>query len=461
MSTSAFDNLITTDELIELTERGEIDTVLVVFPDMQGRLVGKRVVARFFVDELSHNGGTVEACTYLLAVDVEMDVLPGFRFANWDTGYGDMACRPDLSTLRRVPWLDATAMVLCDLFHPDGSPVEESPRRILRRQIERAANAGFTVKAGTELEFFLSEDTYQQAAAKHYRDLTRSGDYILDYHLLQTTKDEWFLRDVRNAMYDAGIPVEFSKGEAGVGQHELNIRYDEALRCADHHVIYKNGIKEMAALSGVSVTFMAKPDIGDAGSSCHIHSSIWDTAGERSLTAGDGAHGFSPEFAGWVGGIAATAAELCWLGAPYLNSYRRYQPGSWAPTGIGWGVDNRTLGLRIVGHGQGLRVENRIPGADCNPYLAVAGVIAGGLHGIESGLDAGEPYVGNGYEATDVDRIPHTLPDAIEAFRHSAVARNAFGEEVHWHLVHMAEAEWTAFNRTVTDWELRRGYEQL
>jgi len=452
--------MLTIDALTELATAGEIDTVLVVFVDMQGRFMGKRVQADFFLREIPNNGGMVEACNYLLAVDVDMTVLEGFKFANWEQGYGDFECRPDLSTLRRVPWLDKTALVICDLYNPDGTPVEVSPRRILQRQIERAAAMGFVVKCGTELEFFLYDDTYGEAWEKNFRDLKKSSNYILDYHILQTTKDEWLIRDIRNAMCAAGIPMEFSKGEAGLGQHELNIRYDEALSCADHHTIYKNGAKEMAALRGCSITFMAKPSIDDVGSSCHIHSSLWSADGATSLMAGDGPHSLSPTFDGWMGGLQATAAEFAYLWAPFVNSYKRYQPGSWAPTAIGWGLDNRTLGLRVVGHGQGMRVESRIPGADCNPYLALAGTIAGGLYGIENGLKAGEPYSGNGYES-ELPRIPHTLVDSIARFERSEIARSAFGEDVHWHLTHMAEAEWSAFNGAVTDWELRRGFERL
>jgi glutamine synthetase len=451
--------MITTDQLGDLVSDGLVDTVLVVFPDLQGRLMGKRVLADHFLGELGERGGSVEACDYLLAVDVDMTVLEGFRFANWESGYGDFECRPDLTTLRLVPWLERTALVVCDLFDADGNPVEVSPRRILQRQVARAEAMGFTVKCGTELEFFLFDETYEEAWDKDFRDLRPSSRYILDYHVLRTTRDEWLIRDLRNAMAGAGIPVEFSKGEAGRGQHELNIRYADALVCADHHTIYKNGAKEMASAGGCSVTFMAKPTADDAGSSCHIHSSLWGADGSSAMP-GEGPHGMSDAFRGWLGGLAATAAELslCW--APYVNSYKRYQPDSWAPTAIGWGLDNRTLGLRVVGHGQGMRVESRIPGADCNPYLALAATIAGGLLGIESGLDCGDPYVGNGYTA-DLPRIPHTLVDAIAAFRGSDVARDAFGEDVHFHLTHLAEAEWAAFSGAVTNWELQRGFERL
>lgn len=452
--------MLSVDQLAGLVEEGSIDTVLVVFPDLQGRFLGKRVRADHFLAELPRSGGEVEACNYLLAVDVDMTVLEGFRYANWDRGYGDFVCRPDLSTLRRVPWLEATALVICDLFEQDGSPVEVSPRRILQRQIERAAAAGYVVRCGTELEFFLFEESYRTAWQRGFRDLTPSSDYILDYHILQTTRDEWFLRDVRNAMAGAGLPVEFSKGEAGLGQHELNIRYADALTCADHHSIYKNGIKEMAVLRDCSVTFMAKPSMDDVGSSCHIHSSLWSLEGDRSLMADETGYDLSPLFRAWLGGLVDTAAELTWCWAPYVNSYKRYQPGSWAPTAIGWGRDNRTLGLRLVGHGTGMRVESRIPGADCNPYLALAATIAGGLHGIEAGLDPGEPHVGNGY-TSDLPRIPHSLVEAIDAFANSEVARDAFGDEVHWHLTHLARQEWETFCGTVTDWELRRGFERL
>lgn len=452
--------MLTVDQLSGLVDSGEVDTVLVVFPDLQGRLLGKRVRAGHFLDELPRSGGAVEACNYLLAVDVDMTVLEGFRYANWDRGYGDFVCRPDLSTLRLVPWLAGTALVMCDLEEPDGSPVEVSPRRILRRQIERAEAAGYRIRCGTELEFFLFEESYRTAWRRGFRDLTPSSDYILDYHVLQTTRDEWFLREVRNAMAGAGLPVEFSKGEAGLGQHEINFRYADALACADHHTIYKNGIKEMAALRGCSVTFMAKPSIDDVGSSCHVHSSVWSADGATSLMPDETGHDLSPLFRNWLGGLVDTAAEFSWCWAPYVNSYKRYQSGSWAPTAIGWGRDNRTLGLRVVGHGPGMRVESRIPGADCNPYLALAATIAGGLHGIEAELDPGEPYVGNGY-TSDLPRIPRSLPEAIDRFRHSEVAADAFGEEVHWHLTHLATEEWEAFCASVTDWELRRGFERL
>lgn len=452
--------MLSIERLTELHQTGEIDTVLVVFPDMQGRFMGKRVIADFFLAEVPTTGGTVEACNYLLAVDVDMTVLDGFRFASWESGYGDFACRPDLSTLCLVPWLEKTAMVICDLFNGDGTPVEVAPRTILRHQLDAAADKGYVVKAGTELEFFLFEDSMEQAWDKGFKDLTPSSRYVIDYHILHTTKDEWLIRKIRNDMSAAGLPVEFSKGEAGRGQHELNLRYDEAMVMADNHSIYKNGTKEIAALAGRALTFMAKYSFDDAGSSCHIHSSLWDAATDRSLMADDSGSAMSNTFRWWMGGLLATAADfaICW--APYVNSYKRFQPGSWAPTAIAWGDDNRTLGFRVVGHGQAMRVESRVPGADANPYLALAATVAGGLYGIEHRIEPGDPYVGNGYES-DLARIPHTLVDAITAFEHSEIAREAFGEEVHFHLLHLARQEWSEFNRTVTDWELRRNFERL
>ena len=452
--------MLTIDRLRELHDLGEIDTVLVVFPDMQGRFMGKRVISSFFLSEVHNNGGAIEACDYLLAVDVDMKVLDGFRFTSWETGYGDFVCRPDLSTLHLVPWLEKTALVIGDLVDHDGAPIEVSPRAILQRQLGLAADQGYTVKAGTELEFFLFQESMEQAWKQDFKGLTPSSPYVIDYHILQTSKDEWLIRKIRNDMAAAGIPVENSKGEAGLGQHELNLRYAEALVMADNHTIYKNGAKEIAALAGKAITFMAKHHIDEVGSSCHIHSSLWDTATDRSLMPDESGHGLSDTFRWYLGGLLATAAEfaLCW--APFVNSYKRYQPGSWAPTAIGWGTDNRTLGFRVVGHGQGMRVESRVPGADCNPYIALAATVAGGLYGIDNKIEPGDVFAGNGYES-DLPRIPHTLVDAIAAWENSEIAKAAFGDDVHFHLLHMARQEWLEFNNHVTDWELRRNFERL
>jgi glutamine synthetase len=450
-------------ELEQLVERDAIDTVLVVFPDLQGRLVGKRVTGRWFVGHLLHGDGVIHACNYLMAVDVEMTPLPGYRFANWDQGYGDFAAVPDLTTLRRIPWLDKTALVLCDLEdEATGEPVDVSPRRILRRQVERAAAMGFTVKCGSELEFFLFKDSFEEAAAKRYQGLEPHSPYNEDYHILQTTKDEYLIRQIRNGMDGAGIPVEFSKGEAGVGQHEINLEYADALEMADRHAIYKNGVKEIAALNGRAVTFMAKWSMADVGSSCHIHASLWDADGTTSLTCDDDdPDHLSQTYRWFLGGMLATARELAWLSAPYVNSYKRYQPDSWAPTAIVWGHDNRTCGLRMVGRGPALRVESRLPGADANPYLAFAATIAGGLHGVEHHIEPPPPFQTNAYTATEVERVPSTLVEAIEALEGSTMAIAAFGEEVHAHLVNTARQEWAAFNRAVTDWELRRNFERI
>lgn len=447
-------------ELADLISTGEIDTVLVTFPDLQGRLMGKRVTGHFFLDQVVHDG--IEACDYLLAIDVDMTPLPGYRFANWDLGYGDFQCRIDPSTLRLVPWLEKTALVLCDLFDEEtGQPVEVAPRQILRRQVERAATLGYRVMGGSELEFLLFREPYEEAAARGYGDLTPHSPYIEDYHILQTTRDEYLIRQIRNAMDGAGIPVEFSKGEAEAGQHEINLRYSDVLTMADRHAIYKNGAKEIASLNGRSLTFMAKYRIDRAGSSCHLHSSVWNADATESLMwDGDAAHHLSPVFRGWLGGLVATGYELAWMFAPTVNSYKRYQPESWAPTALAWGRDNRTCGFRLVGHGASFRVESRIPGADCNPYLAFAATIAAGLHGIEHGVEPPPIFEGNAYEATDVPRVPHSIVDAIEALEKSEVAREAFGDDVHHHLINTAQQEWHAFNHTVTDWERVRNFEQ-
>ena len=447
-------------ELEQLVANGDVDTVLVAFPDLQGRLVGKRVTGHFFVEHVLADG--VEMCNYLLAVDVDMTPLPGYRFADWGQGYGDVVCQPDLSTLRRIPWLPATALVICDLFDAAGAPVEVAPRQILRRQLERAALHGYAVKCGTELEFYLFKESYSAGAASRYRDLTPHSDWIEDYHILQTTRDEYLIRQIRNGMDGADIPVEFSKGEAGRGQHEINLRYADALVMADRHTVYKNGAKEIAALNDRALTFMAKYSMDECGSSCHVHSSLWSSNGANALDADDGAEdGMSDAFRHYLGGLVSYSRELAWCFAPYVNSYKRYMPGSWAPTAVVWGRDNRTCGLRLVGHGAGLRVESRIPGADCNPYLAIAATIAAGLAGVEGSLDPGPEFVGNAYEASDVARIPSTLVEAIGLLEGSELAVKAFGADVHYHLVNTAKQEWAMFNTVVTDWELIRNFERI
>ena len=448
-------------DLRSMVESGAVDTVLVVFPDQQGRLVGKRVMGQYFLDVVAE--GSMEACNYLLAVDVDMTPLPGYQAFNWDQGYGDLSAVPDLETLRLVPWLERTALVLCDVVdEQDRTPIDVAPRSILKAQEARAAALGLTVNIGAELEFFLFKDSYAEAAAKRYHGLVPHSDVIEDYHILQTTRDEYLIRDIRNGLQGAGVPVEFSKGEAGKGQHEINLVYATACEMADRNTIYKNGAKEIAESHGRSLTFMAKYAMDEVGSSCHIHSSLWDADGAHSLMWDDDApHHLSDTFRHWLGGLVHCSRELSLLFAPTVNSYKRFQPDSWAPTAVAWGLDNRTCGLRLVGHGQGYRVESRIPGADVNSYHAFAGVIAAGLWGIEHELDPGEPFVGNAYVDPDVAHIPSTLVEAIELFRGSEVARHAFGEEVHHHILNTAEQEWGAFNRAVTDWELQRNFEQL
>jgi glutamine synthetase len=439
---------------------GSIDTVVIAFPDMHGRPVGKRVTADFFASHAAHHG--IEACEYLLAVDVDMNPLPGYRFANWDTGYGDVVCHPDFATARRIPWLEGTAWVIADLSDGSGAPVEVAPRQILRRQLDRAAERGLRVLAATELEFYLFRDSYEEAATKGWRGLVPHTSTIEDYQLLQTSREEYILRRIRNEMTAAGIPVEFSKGEAGRGQHEVNVTYDEALVTADRHLVFKNGIKEIAAQEGRAATFMAKWTMDDTGSSCHVHTSLWDAASGDSLMA-DASHptGLSVVGRRWLAGQLAAARELAWCAAPTVNSYRRYVPGSWAPTAVVWGDDNRTCGFRVVGTGAGRRVESRVPGADVNPYLALAAAVAAGLYGIDHELELGASYDRNAYEAVDVPRIPSTLVEAIDELRGSDVAVEAFGADVHHHLLNTAVQEWEASNRHVSDWELARNFERI
>jgi glutamine synthetase len=449
----------------DLVGRDEIDTILMVFPDQQGRFMGKRLTGRYFVDDVLEGGeGMIHGCNYLLAVDMEMEPIPGYAYANWDTGYGDLAMKPDLSTMRLVPWLDKTALVICDVFDEEtGEAVEVAPRQILRRQVERAKAAGYTVKCGSELEFYLFKDSFEDAAGKHYRDLQPHSDYIMDYHILQTTKDEYMIRQFRNHMDNAGVPVEFSKGEFGRGQQEINLRYADALEMADRHTIYKNGVKEIAALNGRAVTFMAKWSMQEAGSSCHLHSSVWNEDGSRSLMWDEGKpHHMSDLFRHYLGGLMSTARELAWMFAPSVNSYKRYQAGSWAPTAIAWGHDNRTCGFRLVGEHAGLRIESRIPGADANPYYAFAATIAAGLHGIEHGVEPPDMFRGNAYEAKDVPRVPTSLHEAIAEFERSEVGRKAFGDFVFEHLLNTARQEQIIFdNNAVTDWELARYFERI
>ena len=444
--------------LEQLVGTGEVDTVVVAFADMQGRLVGKRVAAGLFVDEIAAHGA--ECCTYLLAVDVEMNTVAGYSMSGWNTGYGDMVMTPDLSTLRRIPWLPGTALVIADLGWADGRPVTVAPRAVLRRQLDRLAGRGWVADVATELEFLVFDDTYRQAWAGGYRELTPASDYNIDYALLASSRMEPLLRDIRQGMQGAGLRFEAVKGECNRGQQEIGFRYDEAQVTCDNHAVYKNGAKEIADRHGRSLTFMAKYDERE-GNSCHIHLSLRAADGATVFHDDARPHAMSATFGGFIAGLLDTLRELTLFHAPNINSYKRFADGSFAPTAVAWGLDNRTCALRVVGHGRNIRVECRVPGGDVNPYLAVAALIAGGLHGFDQGLQPPEPFAGNAYEATGVQRLPATLAEAAELFEGSALAREAFGDDVVAHYVNNARVEVAAFNAAVTDWERVRGFERL
>jgi glutamine synthetase len=447
-----------------LVRRGDIDTVLTVFPDGYGRLLGKRLTARHFLGHALDEG--VHACIYLFTVDMEMEPLPGFTLTSWERGYGDMKLVPDLATLRPIPWLPKTALVFCDVYSEAGEPVEEAPRWVLKRQIARAAEQGYVVKTAAELELYCFRETFEEARARRYQNLTPVSTYLEDYHILQTTKEEPLVRAIRNGMEGAGVPVETSKGEWGRGQEEINLVYAEALEMADRTALYKHGAKEIAHLQGCSLTFMAKYDMAAAGSSFHLHSSVWDRSGRRPLFAPNGKGPASRQplptlFGHWLAGQLALARELAYFYAPGVNSYKRYQAGSFAPTRIVAGRDNRTCGFRLCGEGAGFRVENRIPGADANPYLAFAATIAAGLHGVGNKLKAPRLYEGNAYEDATLPQVPKTLREAIGELERSKAARAAFGDRVVDHYLHAARLEQQAFDQAVTDWELMRNFERI
>ena len=446
--------LLSAEALRAAIEDAEIDTVVLAFTDMQGRLQGKRLHARYFLDEVLDHG--TEGCNYLLAVDVEMNTVPGYAISSWEKGYGDMIFALDLDTIRRLTHLPGTVLIQCDLTWLDGEPVEQSPRRILQRQVDRAAGAGYRAFAGTELEFIVFEDTYEQAWDAGYTALTPANQYNVDYSILGTTRVEPLLRDLRNVMYDAGLTVESAKGECNFGQHEVAFRFAEVLTTADNHSVYKNTAKEIADQHARSLTFMAKYDERE-GNSCHIHLSLRGLDGE--LVFADG-HDRSPLYDQFVAGVLTTMYEFTLLYAPNINSYKRFVDGSFAPTTIAWGTDNRTCAVRLVGHGAGMRMENRVPGGDVNPYLAIAGMLAGGLYGIAEGLELEPELVGNAYESGR-PTVPRTLREARDAFDRSSVARAALGDAVVDHYVHAADTELAAFGAAVTDWERRRGFERL
>lgn len=444
------------DELEELVSAGVIDTVVVAFTDMQGRLVGKRCTSRFFLDAAREEW---HACDYLLTVDIEMEPVPGFKASSWDKGYGDFVIKPDLGTMRRIPWLPGTALVLGDVCDHHGHELAHSPRAILKRQLARLKQQGLTAMMASELEFYVFDEDFRAARDKRYHDLRTAGWYIEDYHVLETTKREPLMRAIRNGMEEAGIPVQESKGEWGPGQEELNIVYAEALEMADRHVVYKNGVKEIAHLQGKSLTFMAKWRKDLAGNSCHIHSSLWN--GDTPLFAGsDDAEGVSPMFRHYLAGQLAHAAELTPFLAPYVNSYKRFQAGSFAPTNIVWSRDNRTAGFRVLGHGKGTRVECRIPGADVNPYLAYAALLAAGMAGMEEKLELGKPFSGDAYKSSQVPSVPRSLRDALERLEGSTMLRAALGDEVVEHYLHAGRWEQSQYDAAVTDWELIRYFER-
>jgi glutamine synthetase len=444
--------------LREAVAAGTVDTVILAMTDMQGRLQGKRLHARFFLDEVLAHG--TEACNYLLAVDTEMNTVSGYALSSWEDGYGDFALVPDLATLRPVPWQPGTVLLLADVAHvASGRPVTESPRQVLRRQLERVAEHGWTCYVGTELEFIVFEGSYEQAWDGGYRGLVPANRYNVDYSILGTGRIEPVLRDIVNSMAAAGLRPESAKGECNPGQHEIAFRYADALTTADQHVVYKTGAKQIAAGHGYSLTFMAKVNEKE-GNSCHIHCSFRSADGEP-VMAGDGPHGLSETGARILAGMQAGLRELTLFLAPTINSYKRYVPGSFAPTAIAWGPDNRTCALRLVGHGPSLRVECRVPGGDVNPYLAVAALAACALDGVERGLELPAPVTGNAYALTGVDRVPATLAEAASLWAGSGLARRAFGKEVADHYANMARVELEAYQAAITDWELRRYFERI
>jgi glutamine synthetase len=436
---------------------GAVDTVIVAFCDMQGRLIGKRVSARLFVEDVAEHGA--ECCNYLLAVDVDMNTVDGYAISSWETGYGDMVMTPDFTTLRLLPWLPGTAMVMADLSWTDGRPVTQAPRSILNRQIDRLAARGLVPYVGTELEFMVFDDSFRAAWQAGYRGLTPATDYNVDYAMHASTRMEPLLRDIRNGMDGAGMYCEGVKGECNLGQQEIGFRYDHARVTCDNHTIYKNGAKEIADQHAKSLTFMAKYDERE-GNSCHIHISLRGDDGAAVFADSDDELGMSAMFRSFIAGQLATMRELTLFYAPNINSYKRYVDGSFAPTAVAWGIDNRTCAMRVVGHGHGLRVECRAPGGDVNQYLAVAALIAGGLHGIEQELELPEALQGNAY-TSGAQRLPTTLAEAVELLDNSQVARAAFGDDVIDHYLNNARVELKAFNAAVTDWERVRGFERL
>ncbi|HUW15872.1 MAG TPA: glutamine synthetase family protein [Actinomycetes bacterium] len=454
--------LLTVDDLRAHIDLGQVDTVLVAITDMQGRLQGKRLAARYFLDEVVQHG--TEGCNYLLAVDVDMNTVDGYAMSSWETGYGDFVMAPDFTTLRTVPWHPGTALVLADVKWEDGSDVLPSPRQILRRQLDRLSELGLKALVGTELEFIVFRDSYEQAWDKNYRDLVPANQYNVDYSMMGTARIEPLLRRIRTSMDAAGLYVESAKGECNFGQHEIAFRYDDALTTCDNHVIYKTGAKEIAAQESTALTFMAKYDERE-GNSCHIHISVRGNGGAHPddamvMADHDDPMGMSPLARSFIAGQFAHMRELTLLSALNINSYKRFVPGSFAPTTVAWGRDNRTCAIRLVGHGASLRMENRVPGGDINPYLATAGLVAAGIDGMERGLTLEEPLAGNAY-SSDLPKVPHTMDAALALWESSDFTHATFGDEVVDHYANMARVELASFGSTVTDWERRRNFERF
>jgi glutamine synthetase len=462
MGTEKVKGMIDLEHLKVLVNQGDVETVITAFPDMYGRLIGKRISGQYFLDTVTTHG--MHACNYLMACDMEMDPVPGYQYASWDKGYGDFRCLPDFRTLRLASWLDKTALVLCDLYNEDKKQaVEIAPRQILRRQIDRAKTKGFIPMGASELELFIFKETFESAKKKAFHGLETYGWYIEDYHILQGTKEEELVGTIRHHMGQSGVPVEFSKGEWGPGQHEINFRYSDLMEMADRHIIYKHAAKEIAHQQNLALTFMAKWDERFAGSSMHLHVSLWDLKARRNAFIGQKRKGraqASDLFYHFLGGWMAHAREFMLFYAPYINSYKRYRAGSFAPTGIAWALDNRTVGFRVVGHGDFLRIESRIPGADANPYLAFAASLAAGLDGIENSIEPPDSYDGNAYINSAIPRVSGSLNEAIDEFERSELARKAFGDEIVEHYLHFARTEQRKFDEIVTCWERERFFER-
>jgi len=449
------------EELREMVRDGRVDTVIVALTDMQGRLMGKRVQAQAFLKGVVDHG--IHFCTYLLGTDMEMNTPDGFKLMNWETGYGDWIGRGAWETTRVLPWLESTAIVLADAVDDTGAEIPVSPRTMLRRQVERAAATGYVVKAGTEFEFYVTSDTFEDMAEKGYNDIERVGYYNEDYHILQATKLEPLYRQIRNQMTEARIPIEFSKGEAAPSQHEVNIRYDEVMESADRSVLFKHGAKEIAWLNGYGLTFMAKPYAEWTGSSGHLHISLWDKKTDKPLffdPASKASYGMSDTMRWFLGGMMALQRELALFIAPNVNSYKRYAVASWAPVNVVWGRDNRTTGFRIVGDGPALHIENRFPGGDMNAYLAYAAQVGAGLHGIEHKIEPPAEYKGNGYLAKGCDRMPRALYEAIDLLEKSKAAVELFGQDVVDHYLNAARVERDAYDSIVHAWDRERYLER-